>query len=152
MDGVNSRNATNVFHSMTISLQRCIEVTTHNQQVTGWDVWYQRRDVVVKIDRFRCIGLHWGSRRLNAYDMQMSIAYVEAGYQNSLCDELEVEKPGQTPRRQKKADITNTWCGGSSKENLPSFWKIALEIYVRLWPYVFMYHKNIDFQISGEFF
>ena len=34
----NCRNATTVFLSMTISLQRCIEVTTHNLQVTGRDV------------------------------------------------------------------------------------------------------------------
>ena len=40
--GVNCRNATTVFHSMTISLQQCIEVTTHNLQVTGRDVGYQR--------------------------------------------------------------------------------------------------------------
>ena len=32
--GVNCRNASTVFHSMIISLQRCIEVTTHNLQVT----------------------------------------------------------------------------------------------------------------------
>ena len=54
--GVNCRNATTVFHSMTISLQRCIEVTIHNLQVTGQDVGYQRRDAVVKIDGFFCIG------------------------------------------------------------------------------------------------
>ena len=49
-------NATTVCHSMTISLQRNIEVTTHNLQVTGRDVGYQRRDAVVKIDGFFCIG------------------------------------------------------------------------------------------------
>ena len=53
---VNCRNATTVFHSMIISLQRCIEVNTHNLQVTGLDVGYQRRDAVVKIDGFSCIG------------------------------------------------------------------------------------------------
>ena len=66
--------------------------------------------------------------------MQTSIAYIEAGYRNSLNDEIVVEKPGRTSRRQNKADTTNTKCGGSSKENLPSFWKIASEIYVGLGP------------------
>ena len=56
MVGVNSRNATTAFHSMTISLPRCIEVTTHNLHVTGRDVGHQRRDAVVKIDGFSCIG------------------------------------------------------------------------------------------------
>ena len=137
MVGDSCRNATTVFHSMTISLQRCIEVITHNLQVTGRDVRYQRQDAVVKIDGFCCIGQRdRGSWRVNAYDMQTSIAHINAGYRNSLSDELVVEKPGRTPRRQKKADTTYTWCGGSSKENLLSFWKIALEIYVRLGPYV----------------
>ena len=83
--------------------------------------------------------------------MQTSIAYIKAGYRYSVSDELVVEKPGRTPRRQKKADTTNTWCGGSSKENLPSSWKIALKIYVGLGPSVFLYHKDVDFQISSEF-
>ena len=83
--------------------------------------------------------------------MQTSIAYTKAGYRNSLSDELVVEKPGRTPRRQKKADTTNTWCGGSSEENLPSFWKTALEIYVGLGPSVFLYHEDVNFQINGEF-
>ena len=84
--------------------------------------------------------------------MQTSIAYNKAGYRNSLSDELVVEKPGRTPRRQKKADTTNTLCGGSSNENLPSFWKIALEFNVGLGPSVFLYHLDVDFKISGEFF
>ena len=84
--------------------------------------------------------------------MQTSIAHIKAGYRNSVSDELVVEKPGRTLGRQKKADTTNTWCRGSSKANLPSFWKIALEIYVRLGPSVFLYHEDVDFQISGEFF
>ena len=78
-------------------------------------------------------------------------ASIKAGYHNSVSDDLVVEKPGRTPRRQNKADATNTWCGGSSKENLPSFWKIELEIYVRLGPFVFLYHEDVDFQISDEF-
>ena len=82
--------------------------------------------------------------------MQTSIAYIKAGYRNSVSDEIVVEKPGRTPRRQKKADTTNTWCGGSSKENL-SFWKIALQIYIRHGPSVFLYHEDVDFQISVEF-
>ena len=89
--------------------------------------------------------------RVNAYDMQTSIAYVKAGYRNSVSDELVVEKPGRTPLRQKKADTTNTWSRGSSKENLPSSWKTALEIYIGLGPSVFLYHEDVDFQISGEF-
>ena len=152
MVGVNCRNATTVFHSMTISLQQCIEVTTHNLHFTGLDVGHQRRDAVIKIDGFSCIGQRgWGSRRVNAYDMQTSIAYVKTGYCNSVSDEHVVEKPGLTLRRQKKADTTNTWSGGSSKENLPSFWKIALEIYFGRGPSVFLNHEDVDFQISGEF-
>ena len=84
--------------------------------------------------------------------MQTSIAHIKAGYRYSVSDELIVEKPGQTPRRQKKADTTNIRGGGSSKENLPYFWKIALEIYVGRGTSLFMNHEDVDFQISGEFF
>ena len=34
---------------------------------------------------------------------------------------------------------------------MPSFWKIALKIYVGRGPSVFLYHEDVDFQISGEF-
>ena len=37
MVGVNCGNATTVHKSMTISQQRCIEVATHNLQITGLD-------------------------------------------------------------------------------------------------------------------
>ena len=151
MVGGNCGNATYVFHLMTISLQWCIEITTHNLQVTVLDVGYQRRDSVVKIEGFSCIGQRdWGSRRVNACDMHTSIANINTGYSNSLSNELAVDMPGRTPRRQKKADTTNTWCGLSSKQNLPSLWNIALEIYVGLGPSVFLYHKDVDLQISGE--
>ena len=89
--------------------------------------------------------------RIDAFDMQMSIDHIKAGYRNSLSDELVVEKPGRTPRRQKKTDTINTWFTWSSKKNLPSFWKIALEINVGFGPSVFFYHEDVDFQIRGEF-
>ena len=96
MVGVNCRNATTVFHWMTISLQRCIEVTTHNLHVTGRDVGYQRRDAVVIIDGFSCTGQRdRGSRRVSEYDMQTSIAHIKAGYRNSVSDELESRSHGE---------------------------------------------------------
>ena len=40
--------------------------------------------------------------------MQTTIAYIKAGYRNSLSDEIVVEKPGRQTRRQKKA--LQNWC------------------------------------------
>ena len=42
-----TQNPVQAGDSMTISLQRCIEVTTHNLLVMGMDIGYQRQDAVV---------------------------------------------------------------------------------------------------------
>ena len=76
--------------------------------------------------------------------MQTSNTHIKGGYRNSVSYELVVEKSGRTPRRQKKADTTNSYCGRGSKENLPFSWKNALEIYVGLGLPVFTYHEVVD--------
>ena len=59
--------------------------------------------------------------------MQTSIDYIKAGYRNSLSDKLVVEKPGRTPRRQKKVDTTTPGAEGAPRRICHPFGRLRLK-------------------------